>query len=116
MTQTELRIKELLVELQARTDQMSVKVARVEGLERELAAAQKNSDLAQAETYGQFDRARRAEADRDRLREALTVYGQHCPECRSWVDELRMNEDLCTCGLMAVFKPQDAKQGIEVDK
>ena len=73
MTNTELQIKGLLTELQARTDQMSVTVAKVEGLERELAAAQKNSDLAQAETYGQFDRARRAEADRDRLREALIL-------------------------------------------
>jgi len=75
MTNTELQIKGLLTELQARTDQMSVTVAKVEGLERELAAAQKNSDLAQAETYGQFDRARRAEADRDRLREVLKEIG-----------------------------------------
>ena len=37
MTQTELRIKELLVELQARTDQMSMQVAKVEGLERQVA-------------------------------------------------------------------------------
>ena len=90
MTNTELQIKGLLTELQARTDQMSVTVAKVEGLERELAAAQKNSDLAQAETYGQFDRARRAEADRDRLRGELIEKQKYILKLERYGGRLRM--------------------------
>ena len=45
MTQDELAITRALHDLQARFDQMSVKVAKVEGLEREVATLRKQLRL-----------------------------------------------------------------------
>ena len=114
MTKTELRIKELLVELQAHCDQMSVKVAKVEGLERELGDACKTRTLAQAEANRQLERARKAEADRDRLREALAeivnVLGENtCTacNCQGCLWEMGEASRLARAALSAVDANQD---------
>ena len=55
MTKAELRITELLTELHARFDQMSVQVAKVEGLEAQLAAANETRLAATREADRQED-------------------------------------------------------------
>ena len=74
MTQIELRIKELLVELQARTDQMSVKVAKVDGLEKRIAELEAALEHASRRLCHNIDCD--CEPDRMMYRRTLSATGQ----------------------------------------
>ncbi len=71
-------------------------------------------DLAEAATgdgdhYGVLvaflRRAKRAEADQERMRDALTTYGFHSSACAAWARAPWREEDraLCDCGLAAAL-------------